>query len=383
MPCPNCDRELDGTAFCPACGHPAGTSKAFAVKPNETVSSLRLVSTIMPYGATRAPATYVWCLALALLAMLLASLTGAVGAAVLLAALAIPIVYVVYLYDVNQWEEQPLLVTGVAFLMTGTLAAAWTMAWLALRGSTVNTEGMSGLDGTAGPSLSLVEVLVPVLLVPVVGELVRQVAPVLLASRPQFDDLIDGLTFGVIAGVSYATADTLVKHGSLLAQGFTGLVDAPTWMSLLFLEGFVKPLVMGTATGLAGAEFSGLGRGYDGFTGRYWQRVVGAVLANALYAGGALVLLRWPGGVLGFVLCSLWGLAILAVLILRLRRALQLGLTEAALESAARRQGVGEGLLSHCEACEMPLLPGAAFCGGCGKAVRATAKPRSHVEVTR
>ena len=43
---------------------------------------------------------------------------------------------------------------------------------------------------------------------------------------------------------------------------------------------------MGTATGIACAEFSGLGRGYDGFTPRYFRGVVEAVLANIAYQAG-------------------------------------------------------------------------------------------------
>ena len=43
---------------------------------------------------------------------------------------------------------------------------------------------------------------------------------------------------------------------------------------------------MGTATGIACAEFSGLGRGYDGFTPRYFRGVAAAVLANIAYQAG-------------------------------------------------------------------------------------------------
>jgi hypothetical protein len=57
-------------------------------------------------------------------------------------------------------------------------------------------------------------------------------------------------------------------------------------VSLIFLEGFVKPLIFGTATGIACAEFSGLGRGFDGFTPRYFRGLAEAVLANIAYQAG-------------------------------------------------------------------------------------------------
>lgn len=52
----------------------------------------------------------------------------------------------------------------------------------------------------------------------------------------------------------------------------------------------MKPLLMGTATGIACAEFSGLGEGYDGFSPRYFRGVAEAVGANVLFAGGLYLL---------------------------------------------------------------------------------------------
>ena len=75
--------------------------------------------------------------------------------------------------------------------------------------------------------------LLVALVVPIVGEAIRQVGPVVLASRPEFDDLMDGLTFGVISGVSYACFDTLVRHWDLLTGGLQAQ-DPGLWVSLIF-----------------------------------------------------------------------------------------------------------------------------------------------------
>jgi hypothetical protein len=208
-------------------------------------------------------------------------------------------------------------------------------------------------------------------LVPIVAQLIIQIGPVYLASRPKFDDLMDGLTFGVISGVSYATFDTLVRHSSALFGGFGGDHDAASWVALIFLEGLIKPLIMGTAAGIAAAEFSGLGRGYDGFTLRYARGLAEAILANIAYQVGAYLFSFLPPSQ-GIVVTLLWGLLILGVLILRVRTVLHAGLMEAALEHAARRDpAIGAaGELEFCAACEMPLVAGAAFCNNCGTAVR-------------
>lgn len=380
MQCTRCHADVPEAAhYCQVCGLDThtddGARKAsFAAKPNESVVSLRLMSSIMPRGAAVRPMTYQFALGLALLLTVIVAATGALPIAVLIAAFAMPIVYIVYLYDVNMWEDEPLLVTGLAFLLTAVLGGGWTWLWLTLRGPLAPSASW----GDAAPAPSVLGFLIVAVLAPVVGEAIRQLGPILLAARPEFDDLMDGLTFGVISGVGFATADTLVKHWPLITGGYAGVSDAPTWISLLVLEGFVKPLLMGTATGIACAEFSGLGEGYDGFSPRYLRGLAEAIGANVLFAGGTYLLGFLGSPVLALVLSILWGLAILAVLILRIRTALHRGLMEAALESTARARSIGPGL-EFCPSCEMPLLPGALFCSNCGISVRAAGKaPHAH-----
>ena len=84
----------------------------------------------------------------------------------------------------------------------------------------------------------------------------------------------------MISGVSYSCFDTLTRRWDLLTGGLQG-PGPGLWVPLIFLEGFVNPMIIGTASGIAVAEFSGLGRGYDGFTPRYFRGVGEAILANA------------------------------------------------------------------------------------------------------
>ncbi|WP_176451608.1 zinc ribbon domain-containing protein [Enemella dayhoffiae] len=388
MECPRCRAQLPEVAhFCHHCGQDMRTPdlarrKSFAVKPDEPVASFALVSTIMPRGAGERPQTYRLALTIALTAALVAAIFGALPIAVLIAAFSIPIVYIVYLYDVNLWEDEPVPVTALAFVLTGLLGAGLLIGLRALGWLSPTMPqlggGLGGASATGGPTVT--GFLVAALLIPVLGEIIRQIGPVILASRPEFDDLMDGLTFGIISGVAYATADTLVRHWSSLTGGFVGVTDPGTWASLIFLEGFVKPLVIGTATGIACAEFSGLGEGYDGFSGRYVRGLLEAIGANIAYSGGVYLLGFVPNPTLRVMLQVIWALLILAVLIIRVRNVLHHGLMEAALEATARegigeQQGVGaQGDLDFCPRCEMPLISGSAFCTACGTAVRTRAK---------
>jgi len=378
LECPRCRAELPEIAhFCHICGQDQRSAdlarrKSFAAKPDEPVVSFALISSIMPRGVGQRPQTYRTALTIALVVALIAAIFGAMPIAVLLAAFAIPIVYIVYIYDVNLWEDEPLPVTGLAFALTGILAVGFTLLWTFLRGPV--PFGTTTFDGTLSATPSIGVFLLVALVVPIVGEAIRQVGPIVLASRPEFDDLMDGLTFGVISGVGYACFDTLVRHWSLLTGGLQAQ-DPGLWVSLIFLEGFVKPLIFGTATGIACAEFSGLGRGFDGFTPRYFRGLAEAVLANAAYQAGTYLFAFVGSATLGVILSILWGLLILAILILRIRNVLHVGLMEAALERSARTGGVGdEGVLEFCAQCELPLLEHAAFCNACGTAVRVQAK---------
>ena len=376
MECPRCRAELPPVAlFCQVCGQDQRSAdltrrKSFAARPDEPVASFALISSIMPRGAGQRPQTYRIALAIAIVVALIAAIFGAMPIAVLVAAFAVPVVYIVYIYDVNIWEDEPVIVIGLAFLLTGALTVGFTILWTYLRGPV--PYGTTTYDGSLSAAPTVGNFLLVALAVPIVGEAIRQIGPVLLARRPEFDDLMDGLTFGVVSGLSYACFDTLTRHWDLLTGGLQGS-DPGLWVSLIFLEGFVKPMIIGTASGIAVAEFSGLGRGYDGFTPRYFRGVGEAILANSAYQAGTYLFSFVGDATLGVILSILWGLLILAILILRVRNVLHVGLMEAALERSARGSGTA-GELQYCAQCEMPLLEHAAFCNACGTSVQVQAK---------
>lgn len=388
MDCSRCHSQVPDVAhFCHRCGldllpESERGKRRFAVNPDQPVASFAVVSSIMPREAGRHPETYRTAFTITLAAALIAAVFGALPIAVLIAAFAIPLVYIVYLYDVNMWEDEPIAVVGLGFGLTFVLGLLFTWlwtGWLPLQATLPDPSG--GL--ISGPNWGAF--LIFALLVPIVGEAIRQVGPVLLASRPAFDDLMDGVTFGVISGVAYAAADTLVRHWALITGGLV-TPDPGQWASLVLLEGFVKPLIMGTASGLAAAEFSGLGKGYDGFTPRYYSGLGLAVGANILFALGVYLLGFVGNSSLAVVLQLIWGIVLLGLLILRLRSVLHIGLTEAALEAAATSGSYtegGSGEQEFCAHCELPVMTGAAFCSACGASTRARPRVSAGVGAAR
>ena len=364
-----------GARFDPVTGAELGAGgserrESFALQPGEPVASFNMVTSLMPLASGSAPQTYRWALGLGLLIPVIAAALGYLAFAFVAAALVVPAIYVVYMYDVNEWEDQPVAVVLGAIGAAAALGVGFTFIWHAgLLGDEVGPVDFGqGAGGVRWTSL-----LVLVLLVPIVSELLKQVGPLFLASRPQFDDMIDALTFGVAAGASFAAAETIVVNRSLFSSfGSIDSPDAGFWVSLILSAAIVKPIVYGAATGIALAAWSGLGSGFDGLKPAYLRGLCEALLANILFQAGLYMASRVEGTA-GAVIGLVWGALIAAALVIRLRYLLHFAVLEAALEGAnsgATHKDAARGT-AHCPSCEMPLLEGANFCVVCGTATRA------------
>lgn len=367
-----------GARFDPVTGAELGAGgterrESFALQPGEPVMSFNMVTSLMPLASGSAPQTYRWALGLGLLIPVIAAALGYLAFAFVAAALVVPAIYVVYMYDVNEWEDQPVPVVLGTIGAAAALGVGFTFLWHAgLLGDDVAPVDFG--QGAAGVRWS--SLLVLVLLVPIVSELLKQVGPLLLASRPQFDDMIDGLTFGVAAGASFAAAETIVVNRSLFSSfGSVDSPDAGFWVSLILSAAIVKPIVYGAATGIAVAAWSGLGSGYEGFKPSYLRGLAEALLANILFQAG-LYLASRVEGTAGAVIGLVWGALIAAVLVVRLRYLLHFAVLEAALEGANTGTPLRDAArgTAYCPSCEMPLLQGANFCVVCGTATRAGSK---------
>ncbi|HEX5090781.1 MAG TPA: hypothetical protein VFV89_23430 [Nocardioides sp.] len=348
--------------------------QSYALQPGEPVASFNLVTSLMPLASGSAPQTYRWALGVGILIPVVAGALGFLAFAFVAAAVVVPAIYVVYMYDVNQWEDQPIGVVLGAIGAAAALGVGFTFLWHA--GILDSNISSLNFDGNGSGGIRWQSLLVLVLLVPIVSEVLKEVGPLILAGRPQFDDMIDGLTFGVAAGAAYAAAETIVVNRGLFSD--FGHVDSPNagfWVSLILSAAVVKPIVYGAATGIAVASYSGLGEGYDGFKPAYFRGLAEALIANIAFQAGLFFSARIEGTT-GAVIGLVWGALVAAALVVRLRYLLHFAVLEAALEAAAtggELKDTAHGT-AYCPSCEMPLLPGANFCVACGTAVRAGSK---------
>jgi hypothetical protein len=346
---------------------------SYAVQSSEGVNQFALISTILPHSNRATADNYRWAMILSAVLIVGATALGLLPIAVASAAFLIPIVYLVYIYDVNMWEDAPVPVVAGLFLGTGLLAVLISLfffQWVfADQFNTFAASARIGVDGLSLPALLLFAVVLPV-----IAEVAKNIGGVVLASRPQFDDMVDGLTFGIAAGTAYAAFETIVLYSSVFTSADFRTTDGlASWAVVVVNLMVVKSLIYGTATGIAVATFSGKGEGYDGFTPAYFAAFALAAGANIAYWLGVRLLAYVPfGQALGLV----WGFLILTVLVLRIRVMMQAALLEAAVQDAVRTDGerskratVDE---SVCPECENVLLDNSNFCMVCGNSVRST-----------
>ena len=353
-----------GARFDPVTGAELGAGggerrQSFALQPGEPVASFNLVSSLMPLASGSAPQTYRWALGLGILIPVLAGALGFLAFAFVAAALVVPgglrRLHVrrqpVGGPAASAWcsaRSAPRRRSGSGSPSSGTPGCSATTS----RRSTSTATGRAASGGRASWSWCCC--------VPIVGEVLKQVGPILLARLPAFDDMIDGLTFGVAAGAAFAAAETIVVNRGLFST--FGQIDSPDagfWVSLILSAAVVKPIVYGAATGIAVASFSGLGAGYDGFKPGYFRGLAEALVANILFQGGLFFAARIEGTT-GAVLGLVWGALIAAALVVRLRYLLHFAVLEAALEAATAGVALKDTArgTAYCPSCEMPLLAG-------------------------
>lgn len=386
VPCQTCSAENPEVAsFCHKCGSSlrpgsTGRSNTYAVSSSENVNQFALISTIMPHTNRETADNYRWAMIISSVLIIGATGLGLLPIAIAAAAFLIPLAYLVYIYDVNLWEDAPAPVVVGLFLVTGVLSVVVSLVFFEWVFESQLASFASGGRGRGGiGTISVPALLIFAVLLPVVAEVVKNLGGVLLARRPQFDDMIDGLTFGVAAGTAYAAFETLVVFSSVFTGEFRTTAGLSTWIVVVINLMVVKSLIYGTASGIAVAAFSGKGEGYDGFTGFYAKNFAFAVLMNVLYWLGVRLTAYLPAGQM---LGLLWGLLVLGVLVIRIRVMLQAALLEAAVEAAAKSDPSKRETFveTFCPECENMLLAGASFCIVCGTSVRSTSnQARRHM----
>lgn len=379
MRCPQCGREAPPGAFCGYCGtrlpravgqdapgappHDARRSHAFAANPHEHVFAPAIASTLFPHLPPRRLNLARWLLAAGVLLALGVALGRLAPVALVISAALLPVLYLVYFYDVEVYEDEPVIILAGTFVAGAVLGTALSLGFY----RTLIQQRPLSFHATA-PSASFL--LINGLALPLLGLAACVLGPVILFLLPRlrdrFDDILDGLVFGVASGLGFAAAQSVVySWKTITGQSQPG--SSPFDWALPTLQvALLTPIIYAAGAGLiCGAlwlmrdpRVRQRPRGL--LTSLPGAIVVAAIGVIAPYLLTDLI----PGALLSF----LWFLLAAVGLLLAARIALHLGLLEkGAEESDANARMV------VCHTCGQ-LTPDLTFCAHCGVALRAGSK---------
>jgi hypothetical protein len=274
--------------------------------------------------------------------------------ALIAAATLLPLLVVLYLVEVNVYEDEPLW------------AMSLTLVWGVLTG-----VGFGLLALAATPSFGSLIVngssqylVIQGLVLPFCGLLVLLGGPLVLLRYHRFNSVLDGVTFGACTAAAFGGAQAITYGVNVLGSGLRPDGAVLPWIWRLLSLGLAMPvLTMGAAAAVCAAlwlRYRAPARDAEAL-GPLGHPAVALPAAAALVMGGAVGETFLPAGAwLG------WLAAFDLGVIMLLRRAVHVGLLEESLE-------IPLGPDFTCPNCGR-LTARHTFCGHCGISLQALPK---------
>ncbi len=361
--CPTCGLLTPEGNFCVRCGAPADRElerarhrHEFAAAPGERLYSPWLVSTLFPQLPKHSERHFHIAVATGGALVIVLGILRLFPVGLICAAVLMPLLTVLYFYDVDIYQGEP---AGVA---------AWTVLWGAVAG--VGFGLLAHALAPAGAALidkgSTSHVVTDGIVLPGLGVIATLIGPLLLLRRAQFNDALDGASFGAAAAATFAAAQTIVVGVDVLKGGLHPSGAAAPWVERLIGLAIATPVLSMSAVGAATAAVwlryraPIQDRGALGITG---APAVAIPLAGLLVIAGAIGETFMAAGT-----WLAWLLVLDAAALVLLRRALHVGLLEEAAEGE-----IGPPI--RCANCQA-MTPVHTFCGNCGIALKALPKVR-------
>jgi hypothetical protein len=359
--CDHCAQDVPDGAFCTRCGahqgttYEAGKAKTrehrYAAHPGEHVAQPSIFTTLFPHLGHHKIHEFRWAFIAGLAGVLVLYVTGLITAAILVAAFLVPVLYLIYLYEAQVYRDEPALVLG--FTIGGGVLIGIVVT---LFERVIYNPFQYNFHPLTGPAVSIGAVLILGVVVPVIQEALKPIPAYFLPNRADFPETVDGLVFGVAAGLGFSLAESLVGFSGALTSLPTN-VPPGNWIYTLATLAIFQPLLQGSTTGMIVATIWRFRRG------RLARREIGgvamAVLAHVAYSAGTVVLQETAFNPL-FIL--IWQAVIVGTLLIYIRYLLHYSL----LEEAAH-MGFAETV---CPNCHMHIVA-SGFCPNCGMALTA------------
>jgi RsiW-degrading membrane proteinase PrsW (M82 family) len=359
--CDHCAHDVPDGVFCTRCGAHQGTTAEFgdaktrehryAAHPGEHVAQPSVFTTLFPHLGHHKIHEFRWAFFAGIAGILLLYLAGLITAAILVAAFLVPVLYLVYLYEAQVYRDEPATVLG--FTIGGGIVVGIVLTVLerlVINPFQDNPNPLSNAVFDIGSLLLLGLVL------PVVQEVLKPLPAFFLPNRDDFPETVDGLVFGVAAGLGFSLAEALIGFSNAIAT-MPAHVAPGNWIYDLTTLAVFQPLLQGSATGMIVATIWRYRRGR--LAGREIGGIAMALIAHVAFSLGSQVMRETSVNGL-FIL--VWQAAIVGALLIYIRYVLH----HALLEEAAH-MGFAETV---CPSCHMHIVA-SGFCPNCGLALTA------------
>jgi hypothetical protein len=214
--CPTCQGTTPAGNYCVRCGAPLDREldkcrqrPRYAAAPGEHRYAPWLVSTLFPHLPRHSERHFHIALATGVAVVIVLGALRLFPVALITAALLMPLLTLLYFYDVDIYEREPWW------------AAAWTLLWGAITGVGVGLSAKA--VAPTGPALidrgSTSHVVTGGVLLPALGVLLMFAGPLVLLGNERFNDALDGATFGSITAATFAAAEAVVVGAGVLGGG--------------------------------------------------------------------------------------------------------------------------------------------------------------------
>jgi ribosomal protein L32 len=362
--CNQCGHNVPRTRFCIRCGHTLDDEyrgervrrkDAYAANPDEPVRAVAFTSTLFPQLPRADMHVFRNALMLGVALVIVLAIVGAFPLAVSTAAVLVPLLMVLYLWDVDVYEDEPRIVLGATMLWGAVMGAISSVVIHSLPAS----SGSFGFDPSA--------VVLGGVVVPLVAGALMLIGPLFLLRWRRFNDVLDGATFGAASAVAFVGAKLLVDSTSMWSGGLRPGGDPGQWVVKLISLGILEPLIAAGAIGaVAGAFWL---RYRAPVADRHGLGLIGNPFVALLAGAVLLVASGLARTALNANLTLAVELVVLVLALLWLRTVIHFGLLEEANE-------VEIGPVIRCPNCGADT-PHHTFCGNCGISLAALPR-RAH-----
>jgi RsiW-degrading membrane proteinase PrsW (M82 family) len=373
--CDHCSHDVPDGVFCTRCGAHQGTTREsgdpktrehrYAAHPGEHVAQPSVITTLFPHLGHHKMHEFRWAFIAGLAGILVLYLAGLITAAILLSAFLVPVLYLIYLYEAQVYRDEPAIVLGFTLgggIVVGIVATVFERLIYDPLQYSANPFSHAGVN-VGG-------LLIVGLLLPLVQEVLKPLPAFFLPNRKDFPETVDGLVFGVAAGLGFSLAQALIGFSSVLTS-LPAHTEPANWIFYLTTLAVFMPLLQGSATGMIVATIWRYRRG------RLGQREIGAVVmavgGHIAFSAGTQLMRETSVNPL---VVLIWQAAIVGALLIYIRYLLH----HALLEEAAH-MGFAETV---CPSCHMHIVA-SGFCPNCGMAlsaapnsVKRSRRPRAH-----